>query len=159
MRLSNIQGVGEPILAQREAVGNAVRSQMAGSQPGNVATGRAIAGDLSSIRGNLEGQVRSAYQAADQSVDAMVGVPVEQLRRELTLRQSRAGTQPQYQTVLAELDRLSGGNPSLTQRNIEELRKTVNALRNPSDAPSVAATNEMRKWIDDAIGGTPTPPA
>lgn len=158
-RLSNIQGVGEPILAQREAVGNAVRAQMAGSQPGNVATGRAIAGDLSTIRGNLEGQVRSAYRAADQSADAMAGVPIEQLRRELRLRQSRAGTQPQYQTILAELDRLSGGNPSLTQRNVEELRKTVNALRNPADAPSMAATNEIRQWIDDAIGGTPTPPA
>lgn len=159
-RLRGIPGVGEPLDQVHENVGNAVRDMLtARGQPGDTATGRAIAGGLGEVRQDLAGARTKAYTAARESPEGMQGVPTSDLQAFLNSRQTRAGTQPQFKDALAELDRLSAGSPSLTQNNFEELRKTVNAMRNPMDAPSMNATGEIRQAMDDAFQASGKAPA
>ena len=160
-RLRGLPGdVGKPLNQAHESAGNAVRDVMtARGQPGDTRTGREIAGGLDAIKRQLASQRSAAYTAARNSPEGMQGVPVNDFRAFLNSRQTRAGTQPQYRTALDELERLSSGNPSMTQNNWEELRKTVNAARNPMDPPSMAATNEIRGAMDDAFAGAGRSPA
>lgn len=159
-RLRGIPGVGEPLNQAHENAGNAVRDALtARGQPGDTRTGREIAGGLDAIKRQLASQRSAAYTAARNSPEGMQGVPVNDFRAFLNSRQTRAGTQPQYRTAMEELERLSAGNPSMTQNNWEELRKSVNAMRNPMDAPSMNATNEIRGAMDDAFAGAGRSPA
>jgi len=145
-------GVGEPLNQAHENAGTAVRQVLTErGQPGDTATGRAITGGLNDVRSDLQRRRTAAYNAAMSAPEATEGIPIDNLRTFLNTRQTRIGTQPQYKTILDELDRLAAGMPKITQANYEELRKLNNALRNPADPSSLDATDQIRTAIDSAF--------
>jgi hypothetical protein len=150
-RLRKLSGIGTPLQERYDAAGNAIRNAITPEvMPGDAATGNTVKRGLQTVADDLKAARTKAYADARNAPEVKEGVPTEGLRQWLNTTEPRWSVQPEYKAALAELQRLSGDRPSITQGNHEELRKFVNSLA-ARDGGNAGVISDIKKRIDGSL--------
>jgi hypothetical protein len=157
--LSKLDDVGRPIVAKFAEVDGALKTKLGEiAQPVFAGDGgKAVIDSLERIASQKKAAADGLYIAARNNADKSLSVDLEPLRRfSLDMKPSWQVT-PEYSIAAKWIKQngkelADGTNAGFTVERVEDLRKTLNAARNPANPASSRAIADLIDRLDEAVG-------